>query len=42
MSSSYSKKIEIWFKKMIISSEKIRNSGNFIYDNAHSFLVEDF
>ena len=29
-------------KKWIISSEKIRNSGNNIYDYAHSFDGEDF
>ena len=30
------------FGKQIISSEKMRNSGNYIYDYAHSFFVEDF
>ena len=29
-------------KKMNISIEKIRNSGNYIYDYAHSFFGEDF
>ena len=29
-------------KKKIISSEKIRNSGNYIYDYAHSFFGNDF
>ena len=29
-------------KKGIISSEKMRKSGNFIYDYAHSFLGKDF
>ena len=28
--------------KRIISSEKVRNSDNFIYDHAHSFLRNDF
>ena len=28
--------------KDIISSEKIRNSGNYNYDYAHSFLGKDF
>ena len=29
-------------KKQIFSSEKIRNSGNFIYDYAHLLFGEDF
>ena len=29
-------------KKHIFSSEKIRNSGNCIYDYAHSFIGDDF
>ena len=29
-------------KKQIFSSEKMRNSGNCIYDYAHSFFGEDF
>ena len=29
-------------KKQIFSSEKIRNSGSFIYDYDHSFFGEDF
>ena len=29
-------------KKQIISSEKIKNSGNCIYDYVHSFFGEDF
>ena len=29
-------------KKQIFSSEKMRNSGNYIYDYAHSFFGEDF
>ena len=29
-------------KKQIFSSEKLRNSGNCIYDYAHSFYGEDF
>ena len=29
-------------KKLIFSSEKMRNSGNCIYDYAHSFFGEDF
>ena len=29
-------------KKQIFSSEKMRNSGNCIYDHAHSFSGEDF
>ena len=29
-------------KNGIISSEKRRNSGNYIYDFAHSFFGEDF
>ena len=29
-------------KKQIVSSEKMRNSGNSIYDYAHSFFGEDF
>ena len=29
-------------KKQIFSSEKIKNSGNCIYDYAHSFFGEDF
>ena len=29
-------------KKHIFSSEKMRNSGNFIYDYAHSFFREHF
>ena len=28
--------------KEIISSEKMRNSGNYIYDNAHSIFGKDF
>ena len=35
------KKIE-FSKKGIISSEQIRNSGNYIYDYAHSFFGKDF
>ena len=33
---------EVYKKKQIFSSEKFRNSGNCIYDNAHSFFEEDF
>ena len=29
-------------KEGIISNEKMRNSGNYIYDYAHSLFVEDF
>ena len=29
-------------KKGIISTEKMRNSGNYIYDYAHSFFEKDF
>ena len=29
-------------RKKIISIEQIRNSGNYIYDNAHSFFGKDF
>ena len=29
-------------KKPIYSSEKMSNSGNCIYDHAHSFFGEDF
>ena len=29
-------------KNRFFSSEKRRNSGNFIYDYAHSFFGEDF
>ena len=29
-------------KKQIFSSEKMRNSGNCIYDYGHSFFGEDF
>ena len=29
-------------KKVITSSEKMRNSGNHIYDYAHPFFGEDF
>ena len=36
-------KIEFWSnKKGIISSDKMRNSGNYNYDYAHSFLGKDF
>ena len=28
-------------KKQIFSCEKMRNSGNYIYDYAHSFFGED-
>ena len=29
-------------KRQIFASEKMINSGNYIYDYAHSFFVEDF
>ena len=29
-------------RKEIISGEKIRNSGNYTNDNAHSFFGKDF
>ena len=29
-------------KKRTISNEKLRNSGNYIYDYAHSFFGKDF
>ena len=29
-------------KKGITSSDKMRNSGNYIYDCVHSFIIEDF
>ena len=29
-------------KKGIISGEKMKNSGNYIYDYAHSFIGKDF
>ena len=29
-------------KKLVFSSDKIKNAGNCIYDYAHSFLGEDF
>ena len=35
------KKIEV-NKNQIFSCEKMRNSGNCIYDYAHSFFREDF
>ena len=38
----YFKKYLNLIKKRIISREKMSNSGNFIYDYAHSFIVEDF
>ena len=38
----YLKKDLKLIKKEIFSGEKIRNSGNCIYDHAHSFFGEDF
>ena len=39
----FKKRFEINIKKkQIVSSEKMRNSGNSIYDYAHSFFGEDF
>ena len=36
-------KKNIWsFKKQIFSIEKMRNSGNCVYDYAHSFFGDDF
>ena len=29
-------------KKQVFSSEKLRNSGNCVYDYDHSFFEEDF
>ena len=37
----FKKKLNL-VKKDIISSEKIRNSGNYNYDYAHSFFGKDF
>ena len=42
ISSFYSKTDMNLLKSVIISSEKIRNSGNYIYNFAHSFFGEDF
>ena len=42
MSSFYSKINLDLIKKGITSSEKIRNSGIYIYDYAHSFFGKDF
>ena len=36
------KKFLNFMKTEIVSSEKIRNSGIYIYDYAHSFFGEDF
>ena len=38
----YSKKDLNLIRKGILSSEKIRSSGNYIYDYAHSFLEKYF
>ena len=29
-------------EKVIISNDKMRNSGNYIYDHAHLFFVKNF
>ena len=36
------RKFEVNKKQIFFSSEKMRNSGNCIYDYAHSFFGEDF
>ena len=41
-SSFYSKKDLNLIKKRIISSEKMGNSDDYIYDYAHSFFGKDF
>ena len=38
---SFIKKLNL-IKNGIISGEKIRNSGKYIYDYAHSFFGKDF
>ena len=40
--SFYIKKYFNLIRKGIISSEKMRNSGNYNYDYAHSFFGKDF
>ena len=40
--SFYLKRYFKLVKKQIFSNEKMKNSGNFIYDSAHSFFREDF
>ena len=42
VSSFYSKKDLNLIKIEIISSEKMRNSGNYNYDYAHSFFGNNF
>ena len=42
ISSFYLKKNLNLIKKGIISSEKLRNSCNYIYDYAHSVFGKDF
>ena len=37
----FKKRFEV-IKKQIFFNEKVRNSGNCIYDYAHSFFGEDF
>ena len=45
MTSNYVEVYPVFIKKIkkgIVSSENMKNTGNYNYDNAHSFFGKDF